>query len=188
MKIDISLKITAKMLNAAKDIERKVLFGHFGTHFDVMDKEFPLEYTQRKGIIFNVRAIRGRDIELCDIDINKIEAAMFVAFYTGFSEEVDYGTPAYFKEHPQLSKELIAELLKINISLIGIDCAGLRRGGEHPLYDQRCADQNVFVIENLCNLSALLIEGPLFIAHTYPLNCSGMTGLPCRVIAETFSK
>jgi len=50
MFIDITLKITPKMVTDAQGNEKKSLVGHLGTHFDVMNKEFPIEYVERKGI------------------------------------------------------------------------------------------------------------------------------------------
>lgn len=50
MLIDLTLKLTRKMLFDAFLIKNEALVGHAGTHFDVMDKEFPLIYTERKGI------------------------------------------------------------------------------------------------------------------------------------------
>ena len=47
MRIDITLKITPGMIRDAQGNERKTLSGHLGTHFDVMDKEFPLDDTER---------------------------------------------------------------------------------------------------------------------------------------------
>ncbi len=64
MKIDITLKITPKMMTDAQGNEKKALVGHLGTHFDVMNKEFPLEYTQREGIIFDVSSAEERNIHL----------------------------------------------------------------------------------------------------------------------------
>ena len=90
MLIDITLKITPKMVKDAQGNEKKALVGHLGTHFDVMNKEFPLEYTRRKGIIFDVSNITERDIEITDIDLSKVEKDMFVAFYTGFIEKEGY--------------------------------------------------------------------------------------------------
>lgn len=145
---------------------------------------FPLEYTERDGIIFDVSSITGRDIEVNDINLELIHDNMFVAFYTGFIEEVGYGGSVYFKEHPQLSKNLIKVLVEKHISIIGIDFAGVRRGAEHTPTDQYCADQGVFIIENLCNLKSVLKHGTNFKAHTYPMNYAEMTGLPCRVVAE----
>lgn len=184
MKIDITLKITPKMATDAQGNERKALVGHLGTHFDVMNKEFPLEYTERKGIVFDVSGVKGRDIDIVDIDLNKVTNDMFVCFYTGFIEEEGYGTRKYFTEHPQLSKELLNALLQKNVSMIGVDFAGVRRGKEHTPTDQYCADHGVFIIENLCNLCSVLKNGTIFIANTYPMNYAEMTGLPCRVVAD----
>ena len=47
--------------------------------------------------------------------------------------------------------------------------------------DQHCADNGVFIVENLFNLKAVLGR---CVINTYPMNFSDMTGLPCRVIAE----
>lgn len=118
MKIDITLKITPKMVTDAQGNEKKALVGHLGTHFDVMNKEFPLEYTERNGIVFDVRAVTNRDIDVKDIDIDKVSEDMFVAFYTGFIENEGYGTQRYFKEHPQLSNELLEALLKKRYQLL----------------------------------------------------------------------
>ena len=109
---------------------------------------------------------------------------MFVCFYTGFIEEEGYGTKKYFTEHPELSNELLEALLLKNVSMIGVDFAGVRRGKEHTPMDQYCADHGVFIIENLCNLYSILKIGNTFIANTYPMNYAEMTGLPCRVIAD----
>lgn len=184
MKIDITLEVTPQMMEAAGTNQKKAFSGHLGTHFDVMNKEFPLEYTEREGIVFDVSMIKDRDIEVTDIGLADVKENMFVAFCSGFIEEAEYGTVRYFKEHPQLSRELIKALVERNISIIGVDFAGIRRGKEHTPADQYCADHNVFVVENLCGLKQLLQEGPAFTAHTYPVRYTGMSGLPCRVIAE----
>lgn len=183
MKIDITLKITPEMLIDAQKNEKKDLTGHLGTHFDVMNKEFPLEYTQRNAVVFDVSFVKDRDIDVCDIDSDKIDSGMFVAFYTGFIESEKYGSQRYFKEHPQLSDELIERLLEKNVSIIGVDFAGVRRGKEHTPKDQYCAESGVFIVENLCNLRAVVGKEKIVI-HTYPMSLVGLTGLPCRAIAE----
>ena len=71
MLIDVTLKITPAMAAAAQGNEKKALAGHLGTHFDIMDKEFPLEYTERRGIVFDVSGVAGRDIGIADIDPGK---------------------------------------------------------------------------------------------------------------------
>lgn len=183
LKTDITLKITEKMALHAKENLNKANFGHLGTHFDVMNKEFPLEYTECAGVVFDVSGIKGRDIDIPDVDMGKVHAGMFVIFYTGYIETVEYGTKAYFAAHPQLSGALIDALLDTGIFLLGIDCAGVRCGAEHTPKDFYCAQRGVFIIENLCNLAALPGKENLLI-HTYPLSRAGWSGLPCRVIAE----
>ena len=184
MRIDITLRITAEILESAFRSTDKSLMGHWGTHFDVMDKDFPLEYTERNGIVFDVRMVKDRDIDIPDIDISKVSQGMFVVFYTGYIENERYGTSEYFKEHPQLSLGLIDALLDKKVSVIGLDFAGVRRGKEHTPMDQKCADRGVFIIENLCDLGRVLEKGDCFKASIYPMNCIGMTGLPCRVTVD----
>lgn len=150
--VDLTLKVSPKMIKDAQGNENKAFTGHLGTHFDVMNKEFPLNYTERKAIVFDVSSISGRDIEVQDIDLSKVRPDMFVSFYSGYIERESYGSKAYFSEHPQLSDELIEKLLDRHISIIGIDFAGVRRGKEHTPKDQYCADKGVFIIENYAKI------------------------------------
>ncbi|MFZ7102497.1 MAG: cyclase family protein [Peptococcaceae bacterium] len=187
MLIDLTVLVTAKITRNAQTNLDKASFGHLGTHFDVMNKRFPLECLERAGIVFDVSRISHRDIEAADFPLNLVERGMFVAFYTGYIERVPYGTRQYFSEHPQLSHELIRILLDKKVSIIGVDFAGVRRGKEHTPTDQICADGGVFIVENLCNLKKLLAgrTAGTFQANTYPMNFANMTGLPCRVVAKT---
>jgi kynurenine formamidase len=183
MIVDITLKVTPKIVNDASGAEKKVLSGHVGTHFDVMNKEFPLEFLERKGLVFDVKGIFERDIEISDIDMSMGKEGMFVAFYSGYIEQVEYGTKEYFTNHPQLSDELIEALLEKKVSIIGVDFAGIRMGKEHTPKDQYCADRGAFVVENLVNLDKLVGLEDVVIS-TYPINYEKMTGLPCRVVAR----
>ncbi len=184
MLIDITLKITPKMVTDAQGNEKKSLVGHLGTHFDVMDKEFPLEYTERKGICFDVSSVTtDRDIMVEDVDLSGVERDMFVMFYSGFLKSEGYGGEKYFRQHPQLSHGLIDALLDKGVSMIGVDFAGVRRGKEHTVTDQRCADRGTFVIENMDHLEKLP-KGRDFVVRTFPMSYEGMTGLPCRIVAE----
>lgn len=184
MLIDITLEITPKMLETAQANQSKSLVGHLGTHFDVMNKCFPLEYTRREGIVLDVRHAADREIGVADVDLSAVGEGMFVAFCTGYVEKEPYGTKTYFAAHPQLSHDLIRALVEKKVSIIGVDCGGVRRGAEHTPADQFCADNGAFVIENMSNLAAVLDAGGRFTAHTYPMRCIGVTGIPCRVIAE----
>lgn len=182
MKIDLSLPLTSDMTKDANNNLKISLSGHLGTHFDVMNKVFPLEYTEREGIVFDISEIKDREIEISDVDLSLVQRDYFVGFCSKYIEKYQYGTKEYFKDHPELSKELIDALLDKGISIIGIDFAGVRRSEEHTPTDQYCADNGVFIIENLVNLKELTDKKVLF--HTYPLNYVGASGLPCRVIAD----
>jgi len=184
MKLDLTLPLTPEMVRNAPGNEQKSLTGHLGTHFDVMDRAFPLEYTERPGIVFDVSSIRDREIDCTDLPLDRVAGGSFVAFYTGFIEEYEYGTKVYFGTHPQLSVSLIEALLKKGVSIIGVDCGGIRRGAEHTPMDRHCAERGTFVVENLWNLKELLSWDTPFTVHTYPMNYTSISGLPCRVIAE----
>lgn len=186
MFIDLSILVNSSSGKSAVSNEKMASIGHLGTHFDVMNKEFPLEFIRLEGLIFNVREITGRDIDTRDIDPELIVPGMFVAFNTNFIEEKQYGSKEYFSEHPQLSNQLIDELLRRKISIIGIDFAGVRRGQEHTPKDQYCADHGVFIVENLCNLQRVVSDkkSAYCTINTYPVKFAGLSGLPCRVVAE----
>ena len=186
MFIDLSVSVSASMREKALAREPLAAFGHLGTHFDVMNQSFPLSFLERPGIAFDVSGTGDRDIDLADIDLSLVQPGMFVALRTGFSETTEYGSLPYFQSHPQVSRPLLDALVARPISILGIDCAGVRRGCEHTPTDQYCADHGVFIVENLCHLRTLL-DGRrqrLFTAHTYPVPFLDMTGLPCRVVAE----
>lgn len=195
--IDITTSVSAELLAKAQKNLNLAFNGHVGTHFDVMNKVFPLDYMELDSIVFDVRNC-GAEIEIGsdgttvdeigvnDINLDAVKEGMFVAFYTGFIEQEGYATPKYFRQHPQLSFDLIHALLDKHISVIGVDFAGVRNGKEHTPTDQLCADRGVFIVENLCNLSAVLGENKQAICKigTYPIKFEGQTGLPCRVVAR----
>ncbi len=183
--IDLTVPVTPALTTRAGENEPKAKFGHLGTHFDVMDRTFPLAFLERNAVVFDVRGVYPRDIEARDIALDLVQPDQFVMFYTGFIEQHAYGAAAYFSNHPQLADALIDQLLARRISLIGVDCAGIRCGVEHTPKDQYCADHGVFVVENLCNLGELLqvAAGKPFSAYTFPIHYLGLTGLPCRVVA-----
>ena len=190
--IDLTTTIPVEML--AVDTKKENVFpfnGHIGTHFDVMDKAFSLEYMELPGIVFDVHLIHPEnEITENDIPIDKISNGMFVAFYAGFIEHTSYGSKEYFKTHPQLSHSLIDKLLSLQTKIIGLDFAGARRGSEHTPVDQKCADQGCFIVENLCNLQSVLKgqSSVTFTAGTYPISITGIPALPCRVIAKPARK
>jgi kynurenine formamidase len=185
-KIDLTVEIDDALWTRVFEKRTMSAFGHLGTHLDIMDKEFPLEYTVRRGRIFDVRTLRERDIEIVDVDCTRVLPGDFVIVQTGSVAGAAYGSDEYSANHTQLSNSLIKSLVERKVSLIGIDAAGIRRGAEHKPADQYCADNGVFVIENLANLEKLRGSAGEreFTVYTFPLHLKGASGLPCRVIAE----
>ncbi len=186
MLIDLSVLVSKQKSEKAFTQEKSALFGHLGTHLDTMNREFPLHFMKREAIVFNVKGIINNEINLNHIDLSLVKPDMFVAFYSGFPENTKYGSKGYFSDHPQLSHNLIDALLDKNISLIGIDFAGVRRGKEHTPKDEFCANRGVFIVENLCNLDKIILvnKSATCILNTYPVKFEGLSGLPCRVVAE----
>ena len=186
MLIDLTLKVNADQNKEITFHQSIAAFGHLGTHFDAMGKEFSLDNFRRQGKLVNVSAMGDREIGIDDFEDTTIVEKDFVLLYTGFIERISYGSQEYFKTHPQLSMQSIEYLIQKKISMIGIDAAGLRRGSEHPKMDQHCADHDVFVVENLVNLGELWRKsaGRIITLYTLPVNIAGLTGLPCRVVAD----
>jgi kynurenine formamidase len=186
MLIDLTLKVNADQYEEITSHQNIAALGHLGTHFDAMGKEFSLANFRRQGKLVNVSAIGDRDIGIADFKDSTIVEKDFVLFYTGFIDRISYGSQEYFKAHPQLSMEAVDYLIQKKISMIGVDATGLRRGSEHPKMDQHCADHDVFVVENLVSLGELWrrSSGRAITLYTLPANIAGLTGLPCRVVAE----
>ena len=191
MRIDLTYQLSREKiseLSATADSRDKSLisFGHMGTHFDTMGKTFSLDYCECPGVIFDVSKFGERDIELADIDAEKISAGDFVLFHTATIDRYEYWSKDYSTHYPQLSWELIELLVAKKVHIIGIDARGLRKGSEHPKADEFCAGNGVFIVENLVNLGKLFdaVNGKNFTVHTYPLNLVGFSGIPCRVVAE----
>lgn len=85
MFIDLSILVSSSSSKTAAENEKMTSFGHHGTHFDVMNKEFPQKFIRLAGLVFNIRGIPGRDINIQDIDPKLVEQGMFVVLNTNFS-------------------------------------------------------------------------------------------------------
>lgn len=151
-----------------------------------MNKEFPLAFTRREAIVFDLSSDTIEEIGIDDIDLSLVEPDFFVAFRTDWIEHRRHGTKEYLGLHPQLSNELIDARLEKRTSIIGLDFVGARREPEHTAKDGYCADRGAFIVENLRNLGALTggKKSARCVINTYPVKFSDQTGLPCRVVAE----
>jgi kynurenine formamidase len=183
MLLDLTLAIDR---TAAADDHPLRKLGHLGTHFDVLDKEFPLEYVKRTGRLIDISTIKDREVVIEDLHA-AISPEDFVIFRTNLAIDVGYGAPEYNRRSAELSDDAVGFLLDRNISLIGVDAASIQKPSKHLEVDHRCAERNVFVVENLCNLEKLapIVGDRPFVVYCAPLNFRGLTGLPCRVVADT---
>ena len=189
MKIDLTVELTKDRLDRlmARSSKKGLMsVGHFGTHFDAMGKIFPLEFTESRGVIFDVSAISEREIDVDDVDFSRIRAEDFVLLRTGVTERLTYGSEEYFADTTQLSWALIEKISACKVRMIGVDRSGIRNGTEHPKADNYCAERGVFVVENLVNLDKLRAAAGErdFVVHICPWNIRDFTGIPSRVVAE----
>lgn len=184
MFIDISVKLddNSPVIKWANKQDNPYLaMGHVGTHIDVYEKtNIPLEYLKSNGIIFNVTDIK--EVGVNDIDLDQVHENDTIIFRTSHLRKYGYGTDDYFKDHPQLSTELIDALIEKKVRFIGIDAPGIRKGEEHEVYDRKCEKNNVYVIENISSLH--LVTSPHCTIYTMWMDDNIKTGLRCRVIAE----
>jgi kynurenine formamidase len=167
-------------------VSQKELFGHIGTHLDLMGKNWPDDYFTLSGRAFDVRYVSGRDIDVADVNLDAVKEKEFVFFHSGCLASFTYGSKEYILAPVQLSWDLIHALIEKRVAMIGVDFAGIRLPKEHPRADTLCADAGTFVVENVYALETLLAKAGngTFTVHCYPMRLTGATGLPCRVIAE----
>lgn len=161
--------------------------GHVGTHLDtLLQNPIPLEWMVRQGVLIDVRA-QGNEVGMAALSDVALKPGDFVIFHTGHMAVHDYGTAAYFADHPQLDWAVVEFLVARQVSFIGIDAPALRRGrDEHFKVDTYCEERHAYVVENLTNLEGLAATSQ----RRFPLRLGwlghrGMTGIAIRVVAET---
>ena len=156
--------------------------AHTATHVDLvfMEKRIDPRRMIGTGKLIDVTQASGGGIRLDDVKHQvEIESGDFVFFRTDWSEFV--GTMKYY-DHPELSLEVVQWLVSKNINAVGIDALGLGRDRRHGEYDRLLARNNIFVIENLANLSA--IPQNKFNTYCFPLKIENTDAIPARVVVE----
>lgn len=101
-----------------------------------------------------------------------------VIIYTGMAEE--YGSKKYYNKHPVISEELADFLIEKEIKVLGFDMPS-------PDYSpfkihQKLFENDIFILENLCNLEKLLGLSS-FKIFVFPLKVRAEAA-PCRAAAE----
>jgi kynurenine formamidase len=133
-----------------------------------------------RGKLIDATHISGREIQCADIvNQNQITRGDFVFFRTGWTDF--FGTQRYY-DHPELSSEVVQWLISREINMVGIDALGLGKGPKHGEYDRLLAKNNIFVIENLTNISAIPKQD--FKVYCFPLRIDDIDAIPARVVIE----
>ncbi len=183
------------------------LGSHTGTHIDApyhflahgkKIDELPVERFVGEGVLVDVSAKTDRALILtADIEPYQTEIASgdFVILKTGWDRF--FGTSRYYR-HPYLSPEAARHLVKLGVSLIGIDALNI-----DPTYHQvtdlvlpanDLPDENeygypvhdillgndILIVENLCNLDKITqIKG---VYSFLPLKIADSDGSPIRAV------
>lgn len=158
------------------------LAAHTATHVDLVFAENRIEPERMigKGKLIVATQAPGSEIQLDDVEHQvEIEGGDFVFFRTDWSKLV--GTEEYHN-HPELSPEVVQWLVSRRINAVGIDARGLGRGHRHGEYDRLLIKNDIFVIENLANLSA--IPRRKFKVYCFPLKIENVDAIPARVVVE----
>lgn len=162
------------------------LAAHTATHVDLVfaDKHIEPERMIGRGKLLDVTQVSGGEIRLGDVEHQvEIEGGDFVFFRTDWSKFV--GTGEYYN-HPELSTEVVEWLVSKRINAVGIDALGVGRDRRHGEYDRLLIKNNIFVIENLANLSA--IPKKQFKVYCFPLKIENVDAIPARVVVEILNK
>ncbi len=155
---------------------------HTATHVDLVFTEKRLDPGRMIGTgkLIDVTQVSGSGIRLDDVKHQvDVESGDFVLFRTDWSEFA--GTDKYY-DHPELSLEVVQWLVSKSVNAVGIDALGLGRDRRHGEYDRLLARNDIFVIENLANLSA--IPKKEFNVYCFPLKIENTDAVPARVVVE----
>jgi kynurenine formamidase len=156
--------------------------AHTATHVDLVfsERRITPERMIGKGKLVDVTGATGGQIQLNDVEHHvAIQTGDFVFFRTDWSKFA--GTDRYH-EHPELSLEVVQWLASGEVNAVGIDALGLGRDRRHGQYDRLLAENDVFVIENLVNLSAVPMRD--FTVYCFPLSIQNVDAIPARVLVE----
>ena len=156
--------------------------AHTATHIDLVFEDLRIDPKRMigKGKLIDVTQISGGDIQLRDVEHQvEIDSGDFVFFRTDWSKHI--GTEKYF-DHPELTMDVVQWLISKKVNMTGIDALGLGQGRRHGEYDRLLVRNDIFVLENLTNLSA--IPQNAFKVYCFPLRLEQIEAIPARVVVE----
>jgi kynurenine formamidase len=156
--------------------------AHTATHVDLVlpDRQIAPERMIGNGKLIDVSNLPGKEILLADVEHQvDLERSDFVFFRTDWSRFVD---TEQYRDHPELSPEILEWLIAHEINAVGIDALGLAQGRGHGQHDRLLAKHDILVIENLANLAA--IPKRRFKVYCFPLKIDNTDAIPARVMVE----
>ncbi len=158
---------------------------HVGTHMDtpmhMIDiyktvDTYSVDHFYGNGVIIN--AYQEKVIKYKPYYEDLIHNGDIVFIYTGF--EIYYGTPFYYENYPVLSLDFGDFLVNKNVKIVGMDTPS---PDYYPFEVHKLLlKENIFIIENLCNLAPLLKENN-FEVFAFPLKIKADASL-LRVVAR----
>ena len=169
------------------------LTSHTGTHMDapahVLEggatlDEMPASQIAGKAAVIDCRSCApGSEIPLGRILAagDAAREAQFLLFLTGWGRH--WGSDAYFRDYPLLSREALQWIAASGKKGIGLDAASPDPVDETALTRHRLllSGGSFVIVENLCRLEEL--PGGLFDFFALPLKFRGADGAPVRAVA-----
>lgn len=156
--------------------------AHTATHVDLVYAEKLIHPEQMigPGKLIDATRVSGGEILLANVENQiEIQSGDFVFFRTNWDKFVD--TEKYY-QHPEIAQDIVQWLISKKVNAVGIDALGLGRGRRHGEYDRLLIKNDIFVIENLANLSA--IHRKEFKVYCFPLKIERIDAVPARVVVE----
>ena len=156
--------------------------AHTATHVDLVfaGRQMDPERMIGNGKLIDVSQLPGSEILLADVEHQvDLERGDFVFFRTDWSR---FAGTEHYRDHPELSLEVLEWLIAKEVNAVGIDALGLAQGRGHGEHDRLLARHDILVIENLANLSA--IPQNHFKVYCFPLKIDNTDAIPARVVVE----
>jgi kynurenine formamidase len=107
-------------------------------------------------------------------------AGSAVLFNFGWDENWD---SAEYQSYPYISEAVIERLIDADVSLVGVDTVNVddHQNPTRPAHT-RLLNEEIFIVENLCNLDSLI--GTSFRFFAVPIKARDTAAMPIRAFAE----